>query len=96
MCTYVVEGAFIMGADSDPILPDISTTTPDENECTRLEIFERLALYYNVDDIAINSDSSSRRADRMFERDIKLLEDWGRVKAKRKACHASARLFYIR
>jgi hypothetical protein len=57
----------MMDADTDPILPDISTTTPDENEggtdlkhtvvervlrlllllvaneCTRPEIFERLA-----------------------------------------------------
>jgi hypothetical protein len=88
-----------MDADTDPIHPDISTTTPDENEggtdlkrtaiervlrlllllaaneCTRLEIFERLALYYNVDNTTIDSDSSSRRADRMFERDIKLLEE---------------------
>lgn len=58
------------------------------NECTRLEIFERLASYYNVDDIAIARDSSSRRADRMFERDIKLLEGQGfeiqKVKAKGK------------
>src|SRR5438876_117156 len=100
MC-YVVEGEFIMDADTDPILPDISTTTPDENEgetdprhtaverelrllllmavneCTRLEIFERLAHYYKVDNIATNSDSSSRRADRMFERDIKQLEELG-------------------
>src|SRR5437773_12555631 len=56
------------------------------NECTRLEIFERLALYYNVDDIATTRETSSRRADRMFERDIKLLEEQGfemrKVKAK--------------
>ncbi len=58
------------------------------NECTRLEIFERLGSYYNVDDIATGSDSSARRADRMFERDIKLLEGQGfeirKVKAKGK------------
>ncbi len=58
------------------------------NECTRPEIFERLDLYYKVDDIAIGRESSSRRADRMFERDIRLLEEQGfeiqRVKAKGK------------
>ena len=32
MCAYVVEGEFIMDADTDSILPDISTITPDENE----------------------------------------------------------------
>ena len=56
------------------------------NEYTRLEIFERLASYYKVDNIATSRDSSSRRADRMFERDIKLLEEQGfeirKVKAK--------------
>ncbi len=56
------------------------------NECTRLEIFERLAPYYKVDNIATSSDSSSRRADRMVERDIKQLEELGfeirKVKAK--------------
>jgi predicted DNA-binding transcriptional regulator YafY len=56
------------------------------NECTRLDIFERLASYYNVDDIATGRESSSRRADRMFERDIKLLEEQGfgirKIKAK--------------
>jgi hypothetical protein len=56
------------------------------NECTRPEIFERLALYYNVNDITAGRKSSSRRADRMFERDIKLLEGEGfeirKVKAK--------------
>jgi hypothetical protein len=36
-------------------------------ECTRKEIFERLALYNNVDDIAPGRATSSRRADRMFE-----------------------------
>ena len=90
-----------MDADTDPLYPDISITTPDENEgetdprhtvvervlrllllmavneCTRLEIFGRLAPYYNVDTIATSSDSSSRRADRMFERDIKQLEELG-------------------
>ena len=63
------------------------------NECTRLEIFERLAPYYNVDYIATGSASSSRRADRMFERDIKLLEEQGfeiqKVKAKGKPARYS-------
>ena len=56
------------------------------NECTRLEIFERLAPYYKVDDNFTGRDSSSRRADRMFERDLKLLEEQGfeiqKIKAK--------------
>ena len=47
------------------------------NECTGLEIFERLAPYYNVNDNVTGRVSSSRRADRMFERDIKLLEEQG-------------------
>ncbi len=101
-----------MDADTDPILPDISTTTPDENEggtdlrhtvvervlrlllllaaneYTRLEIFERLAPYYRVDENVTGRVSSSRHADRMFERDIKQLEELGfeirRVKGKGK------------
>ena len=32
MCAYVVEGEFRMDADTDPLLPDTSTTIPDENE----------------------------------------------------------------
>jgi len=32
MCAYVVEGEFIMDANTDPLHPDISITTPDENE----------------------------------------------------------------
>jgi predicted DNA-binding transcriptional regulator YafY len=63
------------------------------NECTRLEIFEQLASYYNVDDIATGRESSSRRADRMFERDIKLLEEQGfeiqKIKARGKPTHYS-------
>jgi hypothetical protein len=43
-------------------------------ECTRLEIFERLTLYYNVDNTTIDSVSSSRRVDRMFKRGIKMLD----------------------
>jgi predicted DNA-binding transcriptional regulator YafY len=49
------------------------------------EIFERLTLYYKVDEIATGIDSSSRRADRMFERDIKLLEEQGFEIQKTKA-----------
>ena len=90
-----------MDADTDPLYPDISITTPDENEgetdprhtvvervlrllllmtvneYTRLEIFERLAPYYRVDEKVTGRVSSSRRADRMFERDIKQLEELG-------------------
>ena len=101
-----------MYADTDPILPDISTTTSDENEggtdlkhtvvervfrllqlllvneCTRLEIFEHLASYYRVGENVTGRASSSRRADRMLERDINLLEEQGfeirKVKAKGK------------
>jgi hypothetical protein len=47
------------------------------NECTRLEIFERLASYYRVDEHITGRVSSSRHADRMLERDIKLLEEQG-------------------
>ena len=36
------------------------------NEFTRLEIFERLALYYKVDNIAKSRGTSLRRADGMF------------------------------
>jgi predicted DNA-binding transcriptional regulator YafY len=58
------------------------------NECTRLEIFEHLASYYKVNEGATGRVSSSRRADRMLERDIKLLEEQGfevrKVKAKGK------------
>ena len=47
------------------------------NECTRLEIFERLGSYYRVDENVTGRVSSSRRAVRMLERDIKLLEEQG-------------------
>ena len=56
------------------------------NECTRLEIFEHLASYYRVDEHVTGRVSSSQRADRMLERDIKLLREQGfeirKVKAK--------------
>jgi predicted DNA-binding transcriptional regulator YafY len=48
------------------------------NECTRKDVFERLAFYYKVDNTAASSEHNhSRRVDRMFERDIKFLEDQG-------------------
>jgi predicted DNA-binding transcriptional regulator YafY len=53
------------------------------NECTRQEIFERLAAYYKQDKV---SGTIDRSANRMFERDIKLLEEQGfeiqKIKAK--------------
>lgn len=58
------------------------------NECTRKDIFEHLALYYKIDDKAPTELTTSRRVDRMFERDIKFLEEQGfeikRVKARAK------------
>ena len=57
-------------------------------ECTRPEIFERLASYYRVDEHVTGGVSSSRRAGRMLERDMNLLEEQGfevrREKAKGK------------
>jgi hypothetical protein len=47
------------------------------HECTRVEIFEHLASYYRVEENTTGMVSSSRRADRMLERDIKLLEEQG-------------------
>ena len=45
------------------------------NECTRKDVFEHLAFYYKIDDAAPAELTTSRRADRMFERDIKFLEE---------------------
>jgi len=45
------------------------------NECTRKDVFERLAFYYKIDDATPTEHPASRRADRMFERDIKFLEE---------------------
>jgi predicted DNA-binding transcriptional regulator YafY len=63
------------------------------NECTRLEIFELLASYYRVDENVSGRVSSSRRADRMLERDIKVLEEQGfeirKVKARGRPTHYS-------
>ena len=47
------------------------------NECTRKDVFARLASYYKIDAVASADHDRSRRADRMFERDIKFLEDQG-------------------
>src|SRR5260370_7106771 len=63
------------------------------NECTRQEIFARLAPYYKIDNVAVDRDSSSRSAGRMFERDIKLLQEQGfeiqKIKAKGRPTHYS-------
>src|SRR5258708_13030355 len=47
------------------------------NECTRQEIFARLAPYYKINNVAVDRDSSSRSTGRMFKRDIKLFQDHG-------------------
>jgi predicted DNA-binding transcriptional regulator YafY len=47
------------------------------NECTRKDVFEHLDSYYRIDRIEPTEGNTSRRADRMFERDIKFLEDQG-------------------
>lgn len=56
------------------------------NECTRKDVFAQLAFYYKFDTATPSEQNTSRRADRMFERDIKFLEDQGfeikKVKAK--------------
>src|SRR5438045_195892 len=56
------------------------------NECTRKDVFEHLSSYYKIDSSAPAEKISSRRTDRMFERDIKFLEEQGfeikKVKAK--------------
>src|SRR5438270_13584774 len=58
------------------------------NECTRKEVFEHLASYYKIDNVVPVELTTSRRADRMFERDIKFLEEQGfeikKVKARAK------------
>ena len=51
------------------------------NEYTRQEIFERLPDYYHSE----GEGDASRRTDRMFERDIKVLQEQGFVIKKRKA-----------
>jgi len=51
------------------------------SEYTRQEIYQRLPDYYKSE----GEDDASRRADRMFERDIKVLEEQGFVIKKAKA-----------
>jgi predicted DNA-binding transcriptional regulator YafY len=63
------------------------------HSCTRKEIFEHLASYYRIDKAAPLEQSSSRRVDRMFERDINFLEDLGfeikKVRGKARLIHYS-------
>src|SRR5260370_16102523 len=63
------------------------------HDCTRKEIFEHLASYYRIDKAAPFEQSTSRRADRMFERDINFLEDLGfeikKVRGKARLIHYS-------
>jgi predicted DNA-binding transcriptional regulator YafY len=63
------------------------------NECTRKDIFEHLASYYKIDHAAPTEQTASRRTDRMFERDIKFLQEQGfeikKVKARGKPTHYS-------
>jgi predicted DNA-binding transcriptional regulator YafY len=46
------------------------------NECTRRDVFDHLALYYKIDRVAAHQ-PIPRSADKMFERDIRFLEDQG-------------------
>jgi predicted DNA-binding transcriptional regulator YafY len=46
------------------------------NKCTRRDIFEHLSLYYKIDPLATHQ-PIPKSADRMFERDIRFLEDQG-------------------
>src|SRR5258708_1790095 len=63
------------------------------NKCTSQEILARLGPYYKIDNVAVDRDSSSRSAGRMFERDIKLLQEQGfeiqKIKAKGRPTHYS-------
>jgi len=61
-------------------------------ECTRQEIYQRLSDYYRSE----GDGDSSRRADRMFERDIKLLQEQGFVIKKVKARGHSARYSLVK
>jgi predicted DNA-binding transcriptional regulator YafY len=47
------------------------------NQCTRKEIFKHLASYYKIDAAVPGEATASRSANRMFERDIKFLEEQG-------------------
>lgn len=46
------------------------------NQCTRRDVFDHLALYYKIDHAAAHQ-PIPRSADKMFERDIRFLEDQG-------------------
>lgn len=61
------------------------------NECTRKDVFERLASYYNIDPVAPDAQHGSRRADRTFERDIEFLEEQGFELKKVKTSEKSIR-----
>ena len=62
------------------------------HECTRLEIYQRLPDYYKSE----REGGASRRAHRMFERDIKLLEEQGFVIKKVKARGHPARYSLVK
>lgn len=47
------------------------------NECTRKDVFERLAPHYKIEPAAPDAQDSMRKADRMFERDIAFLKEQG-------------------
>lgn len=58
------------------------------NESTRKDVFEHLSSYYKIDHATSTEPLISRRADRMFERDIKFLEDQGyEIKKVKKRAH---------
>ena len=63
------------------------------HECSRQEIYQRLPEYYKSDGVG---EDASRRADRMFERDIKMLEGQGFVIKKAKAGGHPARYSLVR
>src|SRR5436305_12904404 len=44
---------------------------------SRMDVFEHLSSYYKIDHATSTEPLISRRADRMFERDIKFLEEQG-------------------
>ena len=62
-------------------------------DCTRKEIFDHLASHYRIDQAAPLEQSTSRHADRMFERDINFLQDLGfeikKVRGKGRLMHYS-------
>lgn len=62
------------------------------NECTRQEIYQRLPDYYKSE----GEGDASRRADRMFERDIKVLEEQGFVIKKAKTRGGLARYSLVK